>query len=413
MPTATTLFLWLAHHCREVAVVGADANAPRALPKGSIRLPGFEPEHALLPWPALSLQGYRLLQEYFTLPAKFLFLDVENLNTATSVATERFELAFKLDRPPEISGRIAPEMFQLHCSPVVNLFETSATPIRRDPLAHEHPVRALDLDPRAAEVFEVRTVTGLRLGEAKPIEYRPFFDFAHEEQEGGRGRPTEAAYYRLRRVASPLDNATDGYLTVLTARDVAPPSGEETLSIAMTCTNRNAPEQLRAGDISVPTPATPATVKFRNITAVTPPCRPPLGSELHWRLLSHLALNNRSLTTAESLRALLGLYNLQRLAEQQVGLANQLRVEAVQRVSTDRAFRVVDGGTVLGTSLTVDVAESGFSFLKGDAYLFGAVLEALLGDHVTLNAFSELTLRLQPSRTEYRWRPRSGRQQLL
>jgi len=176
---------------------------------------------------------------------------------------------------------------------------------------------------------------------------------------------------------------------------------------------QGSPEQLRAGDISVPTPATPATVKFRNITAVTPPCRPPLGSELHWRLLSHLALNNRSLASADSLRALLSLYNLQKLTDQQAGLANQLRVEAVQRVAGDRAFRVVEGSTVLGTSLTVDVAESGFAFLKGDAYLFGAVLEALLGEHVTLNAFSELTLRLQPSRTEYRWRPRSGRQQLL
>jgi type VI secretion system protein ImpG len=416
LPTAATLFLWLAHHCRAITVTGA-GGAAVTLPKTSIRLPGFEPEHALLPWPALSLQGYRLLQEYFTMPAKFLFVDVENLQLASSVAADRFELAFTLDRPPELTGRLGPELFQLHCTPVINLFETSATPIRRDPLAHEHPLRAIDLDQHSAEVFEVRTVTGLRLGEPRPIDYQPFFDFAHEQPEvtGARGgaRAGEVSYYRMRRVASPLDNATDGYLTVLTPRDVAPPAGEETLSIALTCTNRNLPEQLRAGDISVPTAATPATVKFRNITAVTPPCHPPLGSELHWRLLSHLALNNRSLATAESLRALLSLYNLQKLAEQQAGLANQLRVEAVQRVSGDRAFRVVEGSTVLGTSLTVDVAESGFGFLKGDAYLFGAVLEAMLGEHVTLNAFSELTLRLLPSRTEYRWRPRSGRQQLL
>ncbi|WP_448671854.1 type VI secretion system baseplate subunit TssF, partial [Escherichia coli] len=52
------------------------------LPTSSLRARGFDDEDALLPVVPRAFQGYRLLQEYFALPARFLFVEFSGLNRA-------------------------------------------------------------------------------------------------------------------------------------------------------------------------------------------------------------------------------------------------------------------------------------------------------------------------------------------
>jgi len=145
---------------------------------------------------------------------------------------------------------------------------------------------------------------------------------------------------------------------------------------------------------------------------VSKPVRPPLGSELHWRLLSHLALNQRSLLDPSALMALLELYNFQATADQPTARANQLRIESLRAVTGKPATRFLAGAPVRGTQVTIDVEEAGFTGL-GDAFLFGSVLDEIFASYVSLNAFSEVLLRIQPSQVEYRWPPRNGRQPIV
>src|SRR5260370_39068975 len=49
---------------------------PVVLPASSLRPVGFEDKEALLPYPRHSFSGYRLLQEYFSFPEKFFFLEL-------------------------------------------------------------------------------------------------------------------------------------------------------------------------------------------------------------------------------------------------------------------------------------------------------------------------------------------------
>jgi type VI secretion system protein ImpG len=141
--------------------------------------------------------------------------------------------------------------------------------------------------------------------------------------------------------------------------------------------------------------------------AVTRPLRPPLGSELQWRLLSHLSLNQRSLLDGDALRALLEIYNFQSGADEPTARANQLRAESIRGVDSQPCTRFLQGAPVRGRQVKVDATEAGYAGV-GDAFLMGAVLDELFATHVTLNAFAELTLRLQPSQLEFRWPPRSG-----
>lgn len=406
LPVTSAVLLALARHCRAV-VIRSDGNPPVRLPPDSIRLVGFDPEHALFPWGRLSLPGYRLLQEYFTIPAKLLFFEVRGLENARAAAAERFEINFELERAPELPPRLGADMFRLHCTPIINLFETTADPIRQSTVAYEHLLRASGVAPLHMEIYSVERVEGTRAGEGRHRVYPPFVEFAHPPDGGA-----PLSFFRVRRTSSPVDTALDCYLSVISPRDVMPDEGDETLSVELVCTNRDLTNRLRAGDISVPTRSTTTNARFRNISAVTAPCRPPLGNELHWRLLSHLALNHRSLADAATLRALLGLYNFAAFSDQQSGLANQLRLEAIRDVRARAARRVLGGAAVQGTTITVEISEGSYAG-RGDAFLFGAVLDALFADHVALNSFTETVLALQPSSTELRWGPRTGHQTLV
>ncbi len=61
----------------------------RVLPAANIRQVGFTDEEALLPVGARSFRGYRLLQEYFAFPQRFLFFRVEGLRECIKRCAEQ------------------------------------------------------------------------------------------------------------------------------------------------------------------------------------------------------------------------------------------------------------------------------------------------------------------------------------
>jgi type VI secretion system protein ImpG len=405
LATSALILLWLLRYCRGVQVRFGSGHSVW-LPPTAIRPIGFDRQFRMLPWPRAS-EGYRQLQEYFTLPEKFLFFEVHQLESAAPFAEDRFELAFHLERPPPLEARVGKDMFRLHCTPAINLFSASAHPLRHQTLDGEHLLRASDMEPRHSEVYSVDRVTGLQAGRNERRNYQPFFDFAH-----GAGAGAEPAFYRLRRTPSPIDDGIDTYLSLETARDVVPSLSEETLSVDLTCTNRSLPARLQVGDICQATFTSPTQARFKNITPVSRPARAPLGTELHWRLLSHLAINQHSLADAGALRRLLDLYNFHALTDDLTGRANRLRINAMRAVEVRACTRFLEGVPVRGNRTTLELDETSFMG-TGDAFLFGCILDELLASNVTLNAFNELALRLQPSQMEYSWLPRNGTQMIL
>jgi type VI secretion system protein ImpG len=329
------------------------------------------------------------------------------LDAARAVASSRFEIAFQFERPPPLEARVGQEMFRLHCAPAINLFPSSAHPVRHNVLGNDQLLRAEGLEPRHMEVFSVDSVTGLQVGVNERRNYRPFFEFAHAA-----GDAAQPAFYRLRRVASPIDDGNDTYLSLETPRDVMPSLTEETLSVELTCTNRSLPTRLQVGDVNLPTISSPTNARFKNISPVSRPSRAPLGTELHWRLLSHLAINQQSLGDGDVLRRLLDLYNFKALTDDLAARATRLRINALRSVDVKPGVRFLEGTPLRGNRVTVSVDET--SFLGGgDAFLFGCILDELFASNVTINSFNELGIRLQPSQMEYSWPPRNGSQLTL
>ncbi len=403
------LYVSLCRYLRRITVqatAGAPPGPPKVLDQARVVPLGFAPEDALLPFPAGSFPGFRLLHEYFSFPAKFMFVDVLGLEAMASVGdATAFELAFELSRLPDPMPPVSTGNLLLNCAPAINLFKQDADPIRVDQTRVDYRVRPQGKDPLHYEIYTIDKVGGLAKGVAKPIEYYPLYHFA---------RPTspDTRYYRHRVEPAITGNGSEvsvGLLLPTTLDDVAE---VETLSIDLTCTNRHLPSKLQAGQLSVPTSGTPPFVKFRNLTRPTATIPAPTGDDLHWRFLSHLSLNYLSLVDLDTLRSILRLYHFGSRVDRQADQALRLLLDGLQRIGSTPATRLVDGAPVRGISVELDVNEDNLGS-EGEAYLFGSLLNEFFSQYVTLNGFSRLTLKAVKRGEVYTWPARIGRRTIL
>jgi type VI secretion system protein ImpG len=262
------------------------------------------------------------------------------------------------------------------------------------------------MQPTHAEIYQVTEVVGIRQGQSERRSYKPFVGFEHAAD------PKEGSYFTLRPTVSPLDDGMDTYLSIVTPLGDSPVRDEEVLSFELTCSNRSLPAELQLGEINVAPRGSSSPAKFKNISPVTVSARPRLGSELLWRLLSHMSIARSSLADAEVLRSLLSLYNFQRDVSPTLGRANDLKIEAIRAVHSDVTTRLMGGAPVRGVQVRIELEESKFGSI-GEAFLFGCVLDEVFATHVPLNSFNELVLNLHPSKAEFRWPARSGQRRIL
>jgi type VI secretion system protein ImpG len=399
------LYLCLRRYLKRVTVQAAGAK-PVELSRAAVRPVGFSPEESLLPFPGNSYAGFRLLQEYFAFPSKFMFLDVSGLEgTASLGAVPSFEMTFELTRLPEDMPPVTGANVLLHCTPAVNLFPHEADPVRLDQTRTEYKVRPSGDNSLHYEIFTIDKLSGMVKAVGKSREYRPLFKFS-------RPPGSDVLYYRARLQPSVSDEGNDVFITPLPPQDSVEMPDIEVLSLELTCTNRQLPAKLKPGDVNVPTSGSPTFARFKNITKPLPAVPPPLGTDLHWRLLSHLALNYLSLIDLDSLRTLLGLYNFRARVDRQAENAQKLQLEGIKRIAATPATRLMAGHPVRGLSVEVDLDEENFGG-EGEAYLFGAILDEFFAQYVSLNAFIRLSVKGLKFGEIHAWPTRIGERIIL
>ncbi|MFY9268606.1 MAG: type VI secretion system baseplate subunit TssF [Candidatus Manganitrophaceae bacterium] len=408
---AYPLYLLLCRHVAEIrvrSIVQGKGGQQTLLPPDRIEASGLESDEALLPYPKSSFEGYRLLQEYFTFPEKFLFVTLTGLGPwAAAAKGEAFEVDVLFGRSPAASLRVSRENVRLYCVPVVNLFAAESDPIRVTHERVDYPIRPALFQPSHAEVYSVDRAVGWRRGSAEEETFPSFFSFDHPLGPEGR----RATYYQTRLRKAVVGEGTELHASFVNGEQstVVPPT--ETVVFHLTCTHRALPEKLRVGDIQVPTDRSPQFVRFRNISKVSPTVRPPLDGDLYWRLLSHLSANQSSLSGAASLREILELYNFPSLYDKEAGRVNERRLEGIVDLQSHPEDLLFRGVPVRGVATTLTMREDHFAG-EGDLFLFATVLNEFLSLYVSLNAFSRLTVREQQGEV-YRWAPRIGRQAIL
>jgi type VI secretion system protein ImpG len=407
-----TLYAGLCRQLERVrikSVVHRDQSDDILLEPNCVEPVGFAPEEALLPFPKTSFDGYRLLQEYFSFPEKFLFVDLCGLDSLRHRSeTDRLEIGFVFSRTFDDSIKVSPDNVRLYCTPVVNLTKIESEPIRIDHERTEYRVQPAGANSHHFEVYSVDGATGWLQGTSEKREYSPFHSFRHGHAASSR----DEVFYDIRLRNAVAGEGTDVYVSFVNAEQLTAIPPTEIVVFDLTCTNRVLTDKLRVGDIQLATDSSPEFARFRNITRITQGIRPPLEGDLHWRLLSHLALNYTSLSTVPAFRGILELYNFQALENHQAGRTNQLHLEGIVDIESVSEDLLYKGVPVRGITTKLHLKESHFSS-EGDMFLFSSVLNEFLALYVSLNSFSRLIVNGVEKGGTFEWPTRIGRRIVL
>jgi type VI secretion system protein ImpG len=301
---------------------------------------------------------------------------------------------------------------------VVNLFERVAEPVQ---LSHRQPKYRVAPDYRRPNAFEVYSIDDVYTADSQsPKHFRQVYDLRH----GQRGDASDEAYWYASRVEShrPDDHGTDVFLHPVDPNFNPTSDGQQTLVVRTTCTNRDLPihlqhagERLRFELESV--------IPLRSVTCLrtpTTPLRPPRRRGAQWRLISHLALNHLSLSTAAdangALSEMLRLYDFSDPDEtQQLNAVNGQWTRGINRVSsrrvTGRIGGVGESGICRGVEIAIDLDEEQYA---GAEFLFASVLERFLALYASMNSFTQLVATKNGGESLIRrWPPRAGETLLL
>lgn len=397
---AADLYLLLRRHVVRIVIVEERGGKTTVLPKGCLRPAQFAQQEAIIPYPPQAFPGYRLLQEYFTIPQRFLFLDVTGWERwrergSGSKFSLRFELSPFALRPPKVTR----ESFILHAAPAVNLFAHDAAPVRLDHRSERYLLRPDGLRPEHAQIVSVDRVTGLVAGGGRvERNYHPFELF--------RKVTSAAPAYHTTMAQSPLHRGVEVHLSVAHPKEAGLPEAE-TLSVGLTCSNGYLPERLRIGDLCESTGSSPGFATFCNITPFSPMLLPPLGNELLWRLAAHLSLDTSSLAKDGSLQALLALYLPSGAKGCAALAANRRRIAGIDEVGAVPTERLVRGLPIRGHHVTVRIRGDHFAG-SGDIFLFGSVLAEFLASRCCFNSFTELTVHEVLQGETFQWQINPG-----
>ncbi len=403
-------------HCYRIeARDPVGTRAPVTLAAQALGEVGFAPDQGLLPYSPRSFLGYRLVQEYFHFPEKFLFFDVRHLAPLRLARFEReVELHFFLDSVPRLDQALEAQNFKLGCTPVVNLFQQVAEPIRLDHAHVEYRVIPDIRRQRTTEIYSIDGVTSISPHTGTSMEFQPFYSFKHSFER----RQEHAFWHAVRRPSERKDDAGSELYLSLVDLDFRPSApATDVLTVQATCTNRDLPGLLPFGDPEGDFDLEGAA-PVKRVNCLTKPSktlRPPLGHGAQWRLISHLSLNYLSPVEwgggqePEVLREILKLYDFSdspAVQQQIAGLTSVSSRQVMRRIRSSQG-----SGFARGIEATMEFDES--RFVGSGAYLFSSVLEKFLALYVSINSFSEMIATSRQRGVLKRWPPRSGHQTLL
>ncbi len=408
-----------------LAVIIQGVNEPSAgyrhiLPKTAIQTLGFDQQHALLPQTAPSFQGYRLLQEYFAIPQRYLFIELCQLQSALQQCNDtEVEIIILLgSENAEFEDLIDASYFALNCSPAINLFAKRTDRIHLDNRSTEHHLVIDRTKPKDFEIYSLQEVEGYSVGAKVEQLFRPFY--SNQQDMGDQG----GAYYSISR-QSTLESTLTGagklksdyigselFISLVDASETPYNTDLKQIGVQALCTNRDLPKMMLLGegktdfnwDISAP------IASIRCLVAPTDPKPSHAEGETAWRLINHLSLNYLSLVNNDAKQGATALRDLLRLygdyAEPSIGK----QIEGLLTVNSKGiTVRVpVSGPMCFGRGLEITLNFDEAAFVGASSFLLSAVLEQFFCKYVSINSFTQLVVKTRERGEIMRWPVRSG-----
>jgi type VI secretion system protein ImpG len=414
-----SLYELLSDKCIEIQLRDPkDEKKLISLDPSQLRMIGFDAEESLLPFVRRSMDGHRLLQEYFAFPEKFLFFDLEGLEPLAQAAFgEEAEIVFlfssfeRAERQQVMELGVNERTFRLGCTPAINLFPQSAEPILLSQTRHDYTIVPDSRHSKVMEIFSIEEVVATNPRLRQSIVLEPMHAYRHQTRNR-----EDLAFWVATRHLNEFGEREPSTMTISVV-DLAGSFTEpeaDVLMVRALCTNFDLPSRIQYGSESGDFEAT-GYAAAKTVTALRRPTASinPAGGQGHlWRLISLLSLNYLSLNEGgrTAMQEILRLHNLAG------STASENEVGSILKMNSSPGFALVDSAYGLiparGTQVGMEFDEQ--QFTGSGAYLFAAVLDRFLAGYAAINSFSQLTARSTLRKEAMgKWPPRAGTQALL
>ncbi len=403
-----------------VAVVCGNSSKPE-FDEVALNWLGFDAEHAVLPYSKRSHPGYRILQEYFAFPEKFLFFELDGINTADSGPELDIYLLFNVDLSE--SNMLESDSLLVNCVPVVNLFNTITEPIRLDHKQFEYLLIPDVQQYRACEIHSIQKVIGTDV-QGRSEEITPFLP----ERDVYR-LEHETEYWSSRRDLPERKRfpGTESFLSFHNQNfNVSVPSSDS-VHAEVVCTNRDLVRNLRVGSELRLVGEGPLSVG----ELVTKPTRyrePAVRGKQPWELVSHLTLNfstlgkndkrpsNQGAQASFEKENVLMIQNLLRMYCDADNLSHQAVVDSIQDLATEGSVAHTGKdawrGFTKGMKIILTVDENRLDHTS--LFLLGEIFHRFFALYTTINSFVSLELcSNQRDEALKLWPPMTGERALL
>ena len=401
---AADICFLLTRHLERIVIEPTEDGGGCVLPPDCLRAVGFDPDTSILPFPMQSFSGYRLIQEYFLLPAKLLFIELKGWEDwQDRGAGTEFRVTFEFSRAPIPLSRVTSAQVILFATPVINLFGMEAEPVTLDHRTEKVRVLPEGRDKSHFQIYSVEKVVGHVQGSLRRKDYLPLEVFSRSTRDN--------LVYQVVQAYSPIDGTPQVFLSFPYSR-MGPEPETEVLSIELICTNGTLPERLELGDISVATDESPGLLSFRNIMPPTYAVDPPLGKKTLWKLLGHLSLNYLPLVNTANLKDMLMLYAFPEGRNRAMVTANLRQIEGIIGVYTEPIRRLIRGAPMYGQNIEVTAEQDHFASM-GALYLFGSVLDQFFGVYSSMHTFTRFQIKEPITGETFTWPERMGTKWLI
>jgi type VI secretion system protein ImpG len=395
-----TLLLWMLRYVRQIECT-SEGGVRSRLSQANVRPVGFAENEAVLPWPVNTFSGFRLLQEYLTFPAKFMFVDLTGLEPVTAEAGKSLTIAIDFSRSFPDQFRVQEGNIRLNCVPAINLFSHDANPVRIDQAKGEYRVQPVG--GANYSLNSVDEVTGYKQGRPERQNYAPFDSFRHDlpgDKSGG-------LFFRERARPSVIGRGADTYVSFVTRLNEIADAGAEVVSIRLKCSNGPIADRLPIGAVDQATAETPNNVTFSNIMTVSSEIAAPIGDNLMWRLIANLGRNYGSLVDVEALRNAIAAYDFRAVNDTQARRRLELLLESLSAFETEPGDAVVRGVPARMRRITLSIVESKLGS-ESEMFLLGSVLDAFFSTYASVNSLHQFAVRGAETKAVYEWPMRSG-----
>lgn len=363
---------------------------------------GFAADEATLDYPQGSFHGFRILQEYFACPEKFMCVRLRGLEAFAGLQVDEFSLSIEMSAPFPGGGRLTPQHFALNTTPAVNLFQTEGRALTVSHERSEYPVRPMG-DSDKFSVHAINSAVGWVQGSGARVDYEPFEKFHHDQKEDG----VAGLYFRTQVRPSVLGRGIDHYLSFVTRLGKIGVPESETVSMQLLCSNGQLASKLGVGTINQPTSTTPAKLEYTNITPVLSEVPPPLEDGILWTLIANLARNFASMIDLDALRTVVGAYDFRALLDHQAAMQRNLLLQSFHGFERRGVDIIRQGRPVRGFEVVLSVSEKQMGG-EGEMYLFGTIFDRFLKSYSTINSLHRFTMVGTDANVVYKWRAKWG-----